>query len=170
MSKNFHQRPSKKYTMITWDTILYLYNACSEVYKVSNGFILDKLHVSKLNLHIYNKSYSSNVNLTSECGLSHLCNVVQSWFILSSAFYYFQLLPVLAANIGSLSSGLALGYSAVLLPQLRPVRHESPQGSKLLLMIFRMPLTCTSCSMVANCWIQATSTTPQLAIALIRWT
>ena len=34
---------------------------------------------------------------------------------------FFQLLPVLAANLGSLSSGLALGYSAVLLPQLRPV-------------------------------------------------
>ena len=34
---------------------------------------------------------------------------------------FFQLLPVLAANIGALSSGLALGYSAVLLPQLRPV-------------------------------------------------
>jgi len=33
---------------------------------------------------------------------------------------YCQLLPVLAANIGSLSSGLALGYSAVLLPQIRP--------------------------------------------------
>jgi len=33
---------------------------------------------------------------------------------------YNQLLPVLAANIGALSSGLALGYSAVLLPQLRP--------------------------------------------------
>jgi len=37
-----------------------------------------------------------------------------------SANIYCQLLPVLAANIGSLSSGLALGYSAVLLPQLRP--------------------------------------------------
>ena len=35
---------------------------------------------------------------------------------------YFKLLPVLAANIGSLSSGLALGYSAVLLPQIRSVR------------------------------------------------
>lgn len=33
---------------------------------------------------------------------------------------YNQLLPVLAANLGALSSGLALGYSAVLLPQLRP--------------------------------------------------
>jgi len=33
---------------------------------------------------------------------------------------YCQLLPVLAANIGSLSSGLALGYSAVLLPQIKP--------------------------------------------------
>lgn len=33
---------------------------------------------------------------------------------------YSQLLPVLAANIGSLSSGLALGYPAVLLPQLQP--------------------------------------------------
>jgi len=33
---------------------------------------------------------------------------------------YSQLIPVLAANLGSLSSGLALGYSAVLLPQLRP--------------------------------------------------
>merc|ERR1719189_1830650 len=31
-----------------------------------------------------------------------------------------QLLPVLAVNLGALSSGLALGYSAVLLPQLRP--------------------------------------------------
>jgi len=38
---------------------------------------------------------------------------------LDSALYN-QLLPVLAANLGSLSSGLALGYSAVLLPQLRP--------------------------------------------------
>eukprot|EP00091_Calanus_sinicus_P011843 TRINITY_DN2672_c0_g1_i2.p1 TRINITY_DN2672_c0_g1~~TRINITY_DN2672_c0_g1_i2.p1 ORF type:complete len:586 (-),score=108.96 TRINITY_DN2672_c0_g1_i2:152-1909(-) len=37
-----------------------------------------------------------------------------------AANIYCQLLPVLAANIGSLSSGLALGYSAVLLPQLRP--------------------------------------------------
>merc|ERR1711994_880463 len=33
---------------------------------------------------------------------------------------YCQLLPVLAADIGSLSSGLVLGYSAVLLPQIRP--------------------------------------------------
>jgi len=33
---------------------------------------------------------------------------------------YCQLLPVLAVNIGSLSSGFALGYSAVLLPQIRP--------------------------------------------------
>lgn len=31
---------------------------------------------------------------------------------------YCQLLPALAANIGTLSSGLALGYSAVLLPQI----------------------------------------------------
>lgn len=31
-----------------------------------------------------------------------------------------QLLPVLAANLAALSSGLALGYSAVLLPQIRP--------------------------------------------------
>jgi len=37
-----------------------------------------------------------------------------------AANIYYQLLPVLAANIGSLSSGLALGYSAVLLPQIRP--------------------------------------------------
>lgn len=45
---------------------------------------------------------------------------------------YCQLLPVLAANTGSLSSGLALGYSAVLLPQLRQdqpehVNHTSTQ-------------------------------------------
>lgn len=33
---------------------------------------------------------------------------------------YAQLLPVLAINIGALSTGLALGYSAILLPQLRP--------------------------------------------------
>jgi len=31
-----------------------------------------------------------------------------------------QLLPVLYANIGALSSGLALGYSSILLPQVRP--------------------------------------------------
>ena len=31
---------------------------------------------------------------------------------------------MLAANIGALSSGLALGYSAVLLPQLRPVSYS----------------------------------------------
>jgi len=37
---------------------------------------------------------------------------------------YKQLLPVLAANIGSLSSGLALGYSAVLLPQIRPDENK----------------------------------------------
>jgi len=36
-----------------------------------------------------------------------------------------QLLPVLAANIAALSSGLALGYSAVLLPQLEPDVHVS---------------------------------------------
>jgi len=36
-----------------------------------------------------------------------------------------QLLPVLAANIAALSSGLALGYSAVLLPQLEPDVHFS---------------------------------------------
>jgi len=39
---------------------------------------------------------------------------------------YNQLLPVLAANIGSLSSGLALGYSAVLLPQIRPDENRFP--------------------------------------------
>jgi len=33
---------------------------------------------------------------------------------------YNQLVPVLAANVGALSSGLAIGYSAILLPQLRP--------------------------------------------------
>jgi len=37
---------------------------------------------------------------------------------------YNQLLPVLAANLGSLSSGLALGYSAVLLPQLREAHYD----------------------------------------------
>jgi len=31
-----------------------------------------------------------------------------------------QLLPVLVVNIGALSSGLAMGYSAILLPQIRP--------------------------------------------------
>jgi hypothetical protein len=31
------------------------------------------------------------------------------------------LIPVLIANIGALSSGLALGYSAILLPQIKPV-------------------------------------------------
>lgn len=36
-----------------------------------------------------------------------------------------QLLPVLAVNLGALSSGLALGYSAVLLPQLRPDEGNS---------------------------------------------
>lgn len=38
----------------------------------------------------------------------------------NSSSVYAQLIPVLAANIGALSSGLALGYSAILLPQLRP--------------------------------------------------
>jgi MFS family permease len=36
-----------------------------------------------------------------------------------------QLLPVLAVNLGALSSGLALGYSAILLPQLRPDEGNS---------------------------------------------
>jgi len=39
---------------------------------------------------------------------------------------YNQLLPVLAANIGALSSGLALGYSSILLPQLRPDENVAP--------------------------------------------
>jgi len=33
---------------------------------------------------------------------------------------YYQLFPVLAANIAALSSGLAIGFSSILLPQLRP--------------------------------------------------
>lgn len=37
----------------------------------------------------------------------------------TSSSMFAQLVPVLAANIGALSSGLALGYSAILLPQLR---------------------------------------------------
>ena len=36
-------------------------------------------------------------------------------------FNFFQLIPVLIANIGALSSGLALGYSAILLPQIKEV-------------------------------------------------
>ena len=36
-----------------------------------------------------------------------------------------QLLPVLVVNLGALSSGLALGYSAVLLPQIRTTTAHS---------------------------------------------
>jgi len=38
----------------------------------------------------------------------------------SSSSLFAQLLPTLVVNIGALSSGLALGYSAILLPQIRP--------------------------------------------------
>jgi len=43
---------------------------------------------------------------------------VQTTNVTSTLFA--QLKPVLLANIGALSTGLALGYSAILLPQLRP--------------------------------------------------
>ena len=43
-----------------------------------------------------------------------------------------QLLPVLVVNLGALSSGLALGYSAVLLPQIRPTTaHTSNLTSSM---------------------------------------
>jgi len=38
---------------------------------------------------------------------------------------YYQLFPVLVANIAALSSGLAIGFSSILLPQLRPGYNET---------------------------------------------
>lgn len=40
-----------------------------------------------------------------------------------------QLFPVLIANIGALSSGLALGYSAILLPQIKPEEQLFTPGN-----------------------------------------
>jgi len=38
---------------------------------------------------------------------------------------YYQLFPVLAANIAAISSGLAIGFSSILLPQLRPGYNQT---------------------------------------------
>jgi len=38
---------------------------------------------------------------------------------------YYQLFPVLAVNIAAISSGLAIGFSAILLPQLRPEYNQT---------------------------------------------
>merc|ERR1719411_2572257 len=38
---------------------------------------------------------------------------------------YYQLFPVLAANIAAISSGLAIGFSSVVLPQLRPGYNQT---------------------------------------------
>ena len=38
---------------------------------------------------------------------------------------YPQLFPVLAANIAAISSGLAIGFSSVVLPQLRPGYNQT---------------------------------------------
>ncbi len=37
-----------------------------------------------------------------------------------SIFLLFQLFPTLIVNLGALSAGLSLGYSAIALPQLKP--------------------------------------------------
>merc|ERR550532_2551013 len=44
---------------------------------------------------------------------------------------YYQLFPVLAVNIAAISSGLAIGFSAILLPQLRPEYNQTDVNSRL---------------------------------------
>jgi len=72
----------------------------------------------------HNSHLADKTSKKQEPGNSKGPRPIRKWMESSSDSYaaniYCQLLPVLAANIGSLSSGLALGYSAVLLPQLRP--------------------------------------------------
>jgi len=43
---------------------------------------------------------------------------------------YYQLFPVLAINIAALSSGLAIGFSSIVLPQLRPGYNETDHLSR----------------------------------------
>ena len=43
-----------------------------------------------------------------------------------------QLFPVLAANIAALSSGLAIGFSSILLPQLRPGYNETDHFTSMI--------------------------------------
>jgi len=45
---------------------------------------------------------------------------------------YYQLFPVLAANIAALSSGLAIGFSSILLPQLRPGFNETDHFTSMI--------------------------------------
>lgn len=47
----------------------------------------------------------------------------------SSSSVVAQLIPVLIANIGALSSGLALGFSAILLPQIKQDNQLFPHGN-----------------------------------------
>merc|ERR1711971_1437403 len=46
---------------------------------------------------------------------------------------YYQLFPVLAANIAALSSGLAIGFSSILLPQLRPTYNGTEPHQPFLI-------------------------------------
>jgi len=46
---------------------------------------------------------------------------------------YYQLFPVLAANIAALSSGLAIGFSSILLPQLKPTYNGTEPHQPFLI-------------------------------------
>lgn len=71
----------------------------------------------------------------------------------SSSSLYAQLLPTLVVNIAALSSGLALGYSAILLPQIRPEYEPLKDLSNHIYNLTRSSYTPFTADMEQGSWI-----------------